>query len=93
MPAYSQSTMRSPSGVAMKFALSRSLWQGVNGCSPRARSISTAVACAVSNAAGMVTPRSAAVSRYVSTTRNELKWPGTSGPSWMSFSARAAARR
>ena len=61
MPAYSQSTIRTPSAVAMKFAFSRSLWQGTGSGGSRAASISFATSLARSYASGTVTPYVAAV--------------------------------
>ena len=87
MPAYSQSTIRSRSPSSMKFAFSRSLWQGATGRDPSARSIRPASSFACAKASGTRPPRSLAVFAYVSTTRKESNVVGSDAPTWNGFSA------
>ena len=90
MPAYSQSTIQSRSPVSMKFAASRSLWQGVGAYRPRRRSILSAVAFAEVYRPAGTTPCAAAVAAYISTTRKASKRPGIGGPEWSCRSSTAA---
>ena len=89
MPAYSQSTMHSRSPSSRKFAFRRSLWHGTALSADRLASILVASSCAQSKSSGTRPPRSSAVPRYVSTTRNESNVPGIAGPSWNARSAPA----
>ena len=89
MPAYSQSTIQMRSPERMKFAFSRSLWQGLSGWSPRTRSIRSATSFASVNSGGALIPCASAVARYASTTRNASKRPAIGAPSWKRLSERA----
>ena len=95
MPAYSQSTIRSRSPSAMKFAFSRSLWQGAGGCAPRARSISVGDRLRVARSRPAIGDAVRGRGRAVGLDDAERVEPRrrTAAPSWKRRSVRATSRR